>query len=124
MRWRSGRRYDSTDLGIIEQLQLDANLQVTDIAKKLKTNQKTLAYHYENHVVRRGLIKGYIVNWIGTRYDYEAEKPVHRKHRYIPVEIFADDLDQAERVELMKNAGTDYPTLGSKAAGSGPIMRR
>jgi DNA-binding Lrp family transcriptional regulator len=98
-------RYDSVDLGIIEQLQLDANVQITDIAKKLEMNQKTLAYHYENHVVRRGLIKGYIVNWIGTRYDYKAEKPVHRKHRYTPVEVFADNLDQTERVELMKSVG-------------------
>ena len=97
--------YDSIDLGIIEQLQLDANVQVTDIAKKLKTNQKVLAYHYEAHVLRKRLIKGYVVNWIGTRYDYEAEKPVHRKHRYIPVEVFANELGQAERVELMKNVG-------------------
>jgi len=98
-------RYDSIDLEIIEQLQVDANIQITDMAKKLKMNHKTLAYHYDTHVLRRGLIKGYIVNWIGTRYDYEAEKPVHRKHRYTPVEIFADDLEQPERVELMKSVG-------------------
>jgi DNA-binding Lrp family transcriptional regulator len=98
-------RFDSTDVAIIEQLQLDANLQITDIAKKLKMNHKTLAYHYETHVVRRGMIKGYVVNWIGTRYDYEAEKPVHRKHQYTPVEIFANELDQAERVELMTIVG-------------------
>jgi hypothetical protein len=46
-----------------------------------------------------------MVNWLGTRYDAEAERPVHRKHRYTPVEIFADDLGQVERVELMKSVG-------------------
>jgi DNA-binding Lrp family transcriptional regulator len=97
--------FDSTDLAIIEQLQLDANIQVTEMANKLKMNHKTLAYHYEAHVLGKGLIKGYIVNWIGTRYDYEAEKPVHRKHRYTPVEIFADDLDQTERVALIRSVG-------------------
>jgi DNA-binding Lrp family transcriptional regulator len=97
--------FDSTDLAIIEQLQIDANTQLTAIAEKLKMNHKTVAYHYEAHVLRRRLIKGYIVNWIGTRYDYEAEKPVHRKHRFTPIEIFADGLDQAERVELMRTVG-------------------
>jgi DNA-binding Lrp family transcriptional regulator len=97
--------FDSTDLGIIEQLQLDANTTLTEMAKKLKMNHKTLAYHYEAHVLRKGLIKGYIVNWIGTRYDYVAEKAVHRKHRFTPVEIFANNLDQTERVELMKSVG-------------------
>ena len=97
--------FDSTDLGIIEQLQVDANIQLTEMAKKLKMNHKTLAYHYEAHVLRKGLLKGYMVNWLGTKYDYEAEKAVHRKHRYTPVEIFADNLDQGESVELMKGVG-------------------
>ncbi len=80
-------------------------LSLPQIAEKLKMNKKTVAYHYEAHVLRRRLIKGYIVNWIGTSYDYKAEKPVHRKHRYTPVEIFADALDQAERIELMRTVG-------------------
>jgi DNA-binding Lrp family transcriptional regulator len=97
--------FDSMDLAIIEQLQVDANVQLTAIAEKLKINHKTLAWHSEAHVRQRGLLKGYMVNWLGTRYDYEAEKPVHRKHRFTPVEIFADGLDQAERVELMRTVG-------------------
>jgi DNA-binding Lrp family transcriptional regulator len=98
-------RFDLIDLGIIEQLQLDANTQLIDMQEKLKTNRKTLSYHYHGHVLRRGLIKGYMVNWIGTRYDYKAEKPIHRKHRYTPVEIFASELNQAERVELIRKVG-------------------
>jgi DNA-binding Lrp family transcriptional regulator len=97
--------FDSTDLAIIDQLQPDADIQLTEMAKNLKINPKTLAWHYRTHVLRRGLLKGYIVNWIGTGYDHETEKPVHRKHRYTPIEIFADGLDQAERVELMRSVG-------------------
>src|ERR1700722_1617897 len=86
--------FDSTDLGIIEQLQLDANVQLTDMAKSLQMNPKTLAWPSRTHVLGRGLLKGYIVNWMGTGYDHEAEKPIHKKHRYTPVEILADGLDQ------------------------------
>lgn len=95
--------FDSTDLGIIDQLQLDANIQLTEMAKSLKVNPKTLAWHYRTHVLGRGLLKGYIMNWIGTGYDHETERPVHRKHRYTPVEIFADGLEKDERVELMRS---------------------
>ncbi|MDA4113695.1 MAG: winged helix-turn-helix domain-containing protein [Thaumarchaeota archaeon] len=97
--------FDSTDLAIIEQLQLDANIQLTEVAKTLKINPKTLSWHHRAHILGRGLLKGYTMNWIGTGYDLEAEKPVHRKHRYTPVEIFADGLDQAERIELMRKVG-------------------
>jgi DNA-binding Lrp family transcriptional regulator len=97
--------FDSTDLAIIEQMQLDASVQLTEVAKSLKMNPKTLGWHYRAHVLGRGLLKGYTVNWIGTGYDPEAEKPVHRKHRYTPVEIFADGLDETERAELVKSVG-------------------
>jgi DNA-binding Lrp family transcriptional regulator len=95
--------FDSTDLAIIEQLQLDADVQLTDMAKSLKMNPKTLAWHYRTHVLGRGLLKGYIVNWMGTGYDHETEKPIHKKHRYTPVEIFADGLDQDEKIELVRS---------------------
>ena len=93
--------YDSIDLGIIEQLQLDGNIQVTEIANRLKVNQKTVAYHYEAHVLRKGLISGYIVNWTGTGYDRVAEKPVHRRHSYMWVDLMANGLSNDEKIRLM-----------------------
>jgi hypothetical protein len=97
--------FDLTDLAIIEQLQIDGNTQLSDMAKSLKINPKTLGWHYRAHVLGRSLLKGYTVNWMGTGYDHKVEKPVHRKHRYTPVEIFADGLDQTEKAELMKRVG-------------------
>ena len=75
------------------------------MAEKLNTNKKTLSYHYREHVLRRGLIKGYVINWMGTGYNSKAERPIHRKHRFTPIEFFADHLNQEERVDLMRKVG-------------------
>ena len=61
-------------LRIIEQLQLDANVQLTEVAKSLQINPKTLSWHYRAHVLGRGLLKGYTVNWIGTGYDHRGRE--------------------------------------------------
>ena len=97
--------FDSTDLAIIDQLQVDANIQLTAMAEKLKMNHKTLAYHYEAHVLRRDLLKGYMVNWLGTRYDYEAEKPVHRKHRFTPGRDLRGRLGPGRESRADENCG-------------------
>jgi DNA-binding Lrp family transcriptional regulator len=96
------QRYDATDLKIIEQLQLDANTPLTEICAKVgASNYKTLAWHYRSHVFNEGLIKGFRVNWTGTKYDFNAERLVHKKHRYLWIDLIAKDISDDERINMM-----------------------
>ena len=96
-------KFDFIDLSIIRQLQLDPGLSLIEISEKLQVNYKTLTWHYRTHLVRKGLLKGYLVNWAGTRYDPKLEKALHRRHKYMWVELLAGDLTQNERMELIAN---------------------
>ena len=95
--------YDEVDLGIIEQLQTDATVPLTKICQKLRVSSyKTADWHYRNHILDRGLITGYILNWGGIRYDPAAEKLIHRKHRFMWMELIADGLSQEEKTRLIR----------------------
>ena len=96
------QRYDETDLKIMEQLQLNGNTPLTEICGKVGARTyKTLAWHYHAHVFKQGLIKGYRVNWTGTKYDFDAERVVHKKHRHLWVDLIANDVSDEERFKLM-----------------------
>jgi len=96
-------RYDLVDLNVIRQLQLDPSSSLIDISEKLRVNYKTLTWHYRTHLERNGLLKGYLVNWAGTRYDPKLEKALHRRHKYMWIELFASDLTENERMQLTAN---------------------
>lgn len=92
--------FDYSDLLILKELQVDASRSLVEITKKLGMNYKKLAWHYSTHVLRRGLLKGYRLNWIGTRYDQRIERALHRMHTYVPIELLAWGLGVVERQEL------------------------
>src|SRR5208282_5219055 len=95
-------RYDDVDLRIIEQLGGDANIPLTEMCVKVgATNYKTFAWHYRSHVYERGLIKGYQVNWTGAKYDPVSEKPIHKKHRYMWVDLIANGIADDAKLRLM-----------------------
>jgi hypothetical protein len=101
----SGReKFDYTDLLLIKEFMMDANKSLAEISEKLKVKYKKLAWHYTTHVLGRGLIKTYRVNWIGTKYDYKIEKALHRTHRYLPISLLVRDLTEVKRMELMAQA--------------------
>jgi DNA-binding Lrp family transcriptional regulator len=96
------QRFDNDDLRIIEQLQLDANMPLTEMCGRAGAkNYKTFAWHYRTHVFKRGLIKGYQVNWTGTKYDPISEKPVHKKHRHMWVDLIVDGVSDDVKFKLM-----------------------
>ena len=64
-------------------------------------NYKTLTWHYRTHVIRTGLLKGYLVNWAGTRYDPKLEKAMHRRHKYMWLELLVSGATETERMELI-----------------------
>jgi len=109
-------RFDYTDLLILKELQVNANASLTEIADKLKINYKKLAWHYSTHVLGKNLIKSYRVNWMGTRYDYKIEKALHRKHRYLAIDLLVTDVSEYERIELMTKTNR-LPFLWGEACG-------
>ena len=48
---------DETDLFIVRELEKDATISLTAIAREFGTTLQNIRYHYENHVVKRGLIE-------------------------------------------------------------------
>ena len=109
--------FDSVDLLIIKELQMDANKSLKEIADKLEINYKKLAWHHTTHVLARKLIPGYTVNWMGTRYDYNLEKVLHRKHRYFAVDLFVRDVSELELMTL-RHSIDGLPFLWGEAGGS------
>ncbi len=109
-------RFDYTDLLIIKELQVDANQSLTEVSQKLKINYKKLSWHYTAHVLRNHLIRSYRVNWMGTRYDYKIEKALHRKHRYLAVDLLVTGVSEYERMELMAKTNR-VPFLWGEACG-------
>ena len=109
-------KFDYTDLLILKEIHVSADRPLVEIARKLKVSYKMLAWHYVNHVVRRPLIKGYRINWMGTWYDYKMQKGLHRRHSYIFLNILARDLTDFQRMSLMSTLG-ELPFLWAEAVG-------
>ena len=110
-------KFDYTDLLLIKEYQMDANKSLREISDKLKVNYKKLAWHYSTHVMARRLLNGYSVNWMGTRYDYEIEKVLHRQHRYFAVILMVRGVTEYETMSL-RQALVRLPYLWSEAVGA------
>jgi hypothetical protein len=81
---------------------------------------KNTQYHYWKHVVGRGLIRSYRVNWLGTRFDYDLETGTgtHGMHRQLLLNLLATGLTESERLEA--RAGLNqFPSLWAEAVGEG-----
>jgi hypothetical protein len=94
-------KFDITDLHLIEQLQIDPDASLFETSERLHMNYKTLNWHSRVHLLGNGLLKGYLVNWAGTRYDPKLEKALHRRHRYMWIELLVSNITESERMELM-----------------------
>ncbi len=114
--------YDKVDLLILKELQSDATRSISDIRDAIKAadgidiNYKTLAWHWIKHVQEKKMIKGYRLNWMGTRYDFAADKPKHRQHKYVMVAVFVKGVTQAERATL-RSEMNKVPFLWCEAVG-------
>jgi len=109
-------KFDYIDLLIIKELQMDANKSLKEIAEKLNINYKKLAWHHTAHVCSQKLLSGYTVNWMGTRYDYNLEKVLHRKHRYFVVDLMIKDVNEFNVMNLRQQLDR-LPFLWGEAAG-------
>jgi hypothetical protein len=115
-------KVDKIDLLILKELQLDAARPLTEVNRalgaknKIEINYKTLEWHYRQHVVKGGLISGYSIRWLGTRYNPLAEKVEHRRHRYLVVNVIVKDVTNQEFLELTTKANRT-PFLWSEMRG-------
>ncbi|HXW37439.1 MAG TPA: hypothetical protein VEJ36_06025 [Nitrososphaerales archaeon] len=110
-------KFDTVDLEIIKELQADANKSLKEISKNINVNYKKLAWHYSTHVIGRGMIRNYRVNWMGTTYDFDAEKARQRQHRYYMCALFVKYVDEVEKMTLRQRLSR-LPFLWAEAAGS------
>jgi len=94
-------KYDKLDLLILKELEIDANRTVVKMAENVQANVKTLEFHYVDHVEARGLIKAYRVTWPGSRYDFNLDKAILKKHRYTEVAILLEGATKIENAELI-----------------------
>jgi DNA-binding Lrp family transcriptional regulator len=96
------QKYDGIDLKIMEQLQINANMPLTEICKKVGAkNYKTFAWHYKAHVINRKMIKSYRVNWTGMKYGVGPDESVRKKRKYAWLDVIADGLSESEKLSLM-----------------------
>ncbi len=54
---------DSLDLAIIAELHIDAFKPLTEVATQYGKDPRLLRYHFQEHIVRKGLIAGYLLTW-------------------------------------------------------------
>ena len=112
----SRTKYDYVDLLLIKELQMDANKSLKEISDKIDVNYKKLAWHYASHVQARRLIRGYTVNWMGTRYDSGIDKVLHRQHRYFGVQLIVKSPDEFEQISLRQELDR-LPFLWAESVG-------
>jgi len=64
-------RPDHVDIGILAEMQVDATLSLSSIAKNLHLGEDSVYYHYKDHIKNRGMLSHYVVSWtgVGGRYD-------------------------------------------------------
>jgi hypothetical protein len=110
--------FDRMDLFILKELQVDSTKSLIEIASELKENYKTVTWHYRNHVLRKGMLNGYYLRWMGTNYSSSLEKALHRKHRYQHIIVVAKGLREVERMELMAKLH-GVPFMWSEMVGQG-----
>lgn len=60
-------KYDSNDLRILNELDADADQTMLEVSRRLDMSHRTALYHYRKHVLDRGLIRGYRIQWQVTR---------------------------------------------------------
>ncbi|MCD6443932.1 Lrp/AsnC family transcriptional regulator, partial [Candidatus Bathyarchaeota archaeon] len=92
-------RIDKLDLRIIGMLQKDSSLSVAEIARQLDVDYKKVLYHFKEHIVGGGLIKGYILRWHGE---------VKSKNSLTRMIMVLDGLEHSE-LEAVKEVFQDIP---------------
>lgn len=118
----SRARFDRIDLLIAKELQRDSTRDLREVQAAilaedgLDINYKTLCWHLSEHVESR-LLKGYKINWMGTRYDPETDRVKQRQHSYLGVDILVKSVRPDEKAQILRRLGC-LPVVWVEGAGS------
>jgi DNA-binding Lrp family transcriptional regulator len=115
-------RFDQVDLLLLKEMQADATRGLQEIHDAIRErdgkdiNYKTLCWHLNEHIETSGLLKGYAIRWMGTRYDPVSDRVKQRQHSFLGLDVFVRNVSEAERLELMGQMNR-LPLLWAEASG-------
>jgi hypothetical protein len=69
------------------------------LARKMKMKQPTFAYHWREHLVGRGIFKGWNIRWLGTNRDPKTGQILHRRSS-AAINVVARDLSPVEMMNF------------------------
>jgi len=55
------QKADKIDIIILKELEKNAECKLRDIAKLLEVPPQTVGYHFKNHIIKKGLMEGYLI---------------------------------------------------------------
>jgi DNA-binding Lrp family transcriptional regulator len=116
-------KFDKIDLLLAKELQLDATRELQEIQKAIKEsdgvdiNYKTLCWHLSEHVDSNRLLKGYRVNWMGTRWDPVTDRARHRSHSFVAAHLLMKHPTEGER-SMTLDVMDRLPIVWAEAAGT------
>jgi len=118
----SKTKFDRIDLLLAKELQIDATRELQEIQAAIKEsdgvdiNYKTLCWHLKEHVEGNHLLKGYRINWMGTRWDPVTDRARHRSHSYVGAHLLIKNPTADEKLRTLKIMDR-LPILWAEAAG-------
>lgn len=86
--------FDYTDLLIIKELELDPWVKIVDLAKKMNSLDREVAYHLNKHVFGNSLISSFRFRWVGT-------KDAWSKHSIIGTTFFFNEISNEKARHAM-----------------------
>lgn len=94
---------DMFDLMIIKELQSDALQHVVGMSRSLKTNPKTMEYHYRTHVVGKKLLPGYRIRWMKDSDNSRSHSMVFARYTFhgLTPEEFRAVQEKVSRVPFL-----------------------
>jgi len=104
----SPERFCETDLFIIKELQKDATISITDIARALGVSKQLIDYHLKRHVLARKLVEFNII--------------IFRDMRRYPMWLFLVDFNNTIESILFVNAISKVPLISSIVFSDSSIM--
>ena len=90
---------DRTDIEIIKLHGMNPGANMTKLAAKMKMKQPTFAYHWREHLMGRGLFKGWYIRWLGTHRDPKTGQ-IMRRRSSAAINVVAKDLSPVEMMNF------------------------
>jgi hypothetical protein len=121
-------RFDTIDLLLAIELQIDAGRSMMEINGLLKSryqievNYKTLQYHYSSHLIKKGLVRDYVVGWQGAQARRHTAEPRRRMRQYVMVGFIARRLSGSER-DILMDFTSKTPFTWAEAGGNDYLAR-